>query len=752
MTGRPLIWPGLLILILLLICRSRPLPEAAEQAGVSREWIGRVIETRRSAAAVTYRLRELQTSRDYLVSYPIQSNSKSTNFKLHTEALPWKVGWLIRIRGELRAYSIPGNPGEFDLRRSDYSRGISGRIRAQSTVILQQKTDYQRQLLADLKHSIKQRFSERLPADQAGIINAMLLGDSSGLEEADKRGFRLTGTAHILAVSGLHVSIIGHGIFRLLKKIIAVRPSACISIGLVYLYALLVGEGYGISRAALMFALQQGALLTGRRYDPPTALAAAAVTTVLRQPYCVYNTGFLLSYAAVLAILSIPPWRGRRHVIKPLKWRDLKPKALVVRLGQRCRIKLLLLPAQLYAGLWLYLWLMPLQQHLFANSSYWTAVLNLLVIPLGGAALLAACMSLPLLWLPAGLTAWLFGLLQLLLGLLQLLTTGGSRLPGRFIGGIGGGRFVLLLILLAAVRQWVSNDRRERSVLHGWLIVSGLLIGLMLVRPFGRHLSAESLVYSMLDVGQGDCNLFYSGSGAVVMIDCGSSTKSAVGEQVVAKVLFELGVSHIDLLFLTHPDTDHTNGVKGLLAAGIDIGRVYVPPAFGTTESGAGLLAWLTENDCSWSYAESGNSWRLSGRQELFFSCLAAGTKAVKDGNAMSLVLEVSYGEFSALLTGDLPGEEEKKLFQNRQQTSYTVLKTAHHGSRSSTGSLFLERCRFVWAGISVGSENSYGHPAQAVLDRLAEADIRTLRTDRQGAIDFSTNGRSVKVSVFGKQ
>lgn len=749
MKKRPLLLPAVCIFALLLLCRYLPLPRQDQAEQGRQEWVGRVVAFYQTANSAVYRIRDLRSNQEYLVSYPIQTFSKQNSLKQNTggegltvhanePAQIYQIGWVLRICGSLRPYEPPGNPGEFDSRRYDIGEGISGRIKAGYTQIVQRDTNHLAQGLQQAKQAIGQRLLAVLPKPQAGVLRAMLLADKEELDSEINQHFILSGTAHILAVSGLHVSLIGQGLLRLLKKYLPLRVAVCITAVVLLVYAAMVGNGYGIGRATIMFLLQLAAILCGRRYDPPTALAAAAIITVLRRPYCLYSQSFLLSYGAVIAILVLP----RRVTLRS------KSANLWTRLS-----------ARLYPALWLYLYLLPLQQHLFANSSLWTAALNLAVLPLGGAALLLTCVMLPFLWLPLPLLQLVFQPIRLLLLLLLMIVEKGGQLPGRVVGKMNVKGMLLVFGLIIALRLWegrrIKHSPGRSAFLPLGIAAVLLAVGFRWGGLIGTSLPATFVRYTMMDVGQGDCNLFRSGSGTVLMVDCGSSTKTDVGRRVVAAALFTQGISRIDALFLTHPDADHINGVEGLLEAGIEIGTIYVPPAFATDRDGAELLDVLKERDQPVQILCSGERLSVGAentRDRLTLTCIAAGQQAKEDSNAMSLVLEVEFGDFSALLTGDLPGKEEEELFRSRRQKSYTVLKTAHHGSRFSTGEVFLERCQFCYAGLSCGRDNRYGHPAQTVLAAFEEQEIEYFRTDRQGAISFLTDGRRLRVEVYGKE
>lgn len=305
--------------------------------------------------------------------------------------------------------------------------------------------------------------------------------------------------------------------------------------------------------------------------------------------------------------------------------------------------------------------------------------------------------------------------------------------------------------------------------------MAALLI--LAVRPSDR----DRVIF--LDVGQGDCCLVQTSSGENYLFDCGSSSRSGVGRYVLLPCLKYYGIHSIDAVFVSHPDTDHMNGVTELLELaeenGIEIKQLILPAiekearkeefeelldAAGYNDAAA-LTAKVNEmkeggkiQDAVWqekirvAYLEAGESWECGSVR---FTCLhpAKGYSA-ENANAYSQCIYACFDTFSLLLTGDVEEEGEKALLESlreRQISDVTILKVAHHGSRNSTSAELLAQIEPKLAIISCGKNNRYGHPHAELLERLRQTGCTVLQTSEVGAVTVQKEGSGVKVWGFRK-
>lgn len=248
----------------------------------------------------------------------------------------------------------------------------------------------------------------------------------------------------------------------------------------------------------------------------------------------------------------------------------------------------------------------------------------------------------------------------------------------------------------------------------------------------------ELLTVTFLDVGQGDAAVLQCG-GQTMMIDGGKAKASSY----IYSWLKKNQISYLDVMVATHTDADHIGGLSGALNYA-KVGTAYCPVTSGTTKTFQSFVRYLKKQGKSITVPEAGDEFSLGGAQVRIL-----GPKDPQaEGNNSSIVLKVTFGDTSFLFTGDAEREEEQELLESGYDLESTVLKVGHHGSDTSTSYLFLRTVNPQYAVISVGADNTYGHPTEAVLSRLRDADVKTCRTDLQGTITAVSDGKKVTVQT----
>lgn len=244
----------------------------------------------------------------------------------------------------------------------------------------------------------------------------------------------------------------------------------------------------------------------------------------------------------------------------------------------------------------------------------------------------------------------------------------------------------------------------------------------------------ELLTVTFLDVGQGDAAVLQCG-GQSMMIDGGKAKASSY----IYSWLKKNQISHLDVMVATHTDADHIGGLSGALNYA-KVGTAYCPVTSGTTKTFQSFVKYLKKQGKSITVPKAGDEFTLGSAQVR----ILGPTDPQAEGNNSSIVLKVTFGDTSFLFTGDAEREEEQELLESGYDLESTVLKVGHHGSDTSTSYLFLRTVNPQYAVISVGTDNTYGHPTEAVLSRLRDADVKTYRTDLQGTITAVSDGKKV--------
>ena len=246
----------------------------------------------------------------------------------------------------------------------------------------------------------------------------------------------------------------------------------------------------------------------------------------------------------------------------------------------------------------------------------------------------------------------------------------------------------------------------------------------------------ELLTVTFLDVGQGDAAVLQCG-GQTMMIDGGKAKASSY----IYSWLKKNQISYLDVMVATHTDADHIGGLPGALNYA-KVGTAYCPITSGTTKTFQSFVKYLKKQGKSITVPEAGDEFSLGGAQVRILGPL----DPQAEGNNSSIVLKVTFGDTSFLFTGDAEREEEQELLESGYDLESTVLKVRHHGSDTSTSYLFLRTVNPQYAVISVGADNTYGHPTEAVLSRLRDADVKTCRTDLQGTITAVSDGKKISI------
>ena len=297
---------------------------------------------------------------------------------------------------------------------------------------------------------------------------------------------------------------------------------------------------------------------------------------------------------------------------------------------------------------------------------------------------------------------------------------------------------------MAAKKTGQRRGEKPKSMApYSWLIALVLiaLYGLYLLLSGGSkaeplQTGGEELRVLFIDVGQADSALLTCG-GESLLIDGGNVDDSST----VYTVLKKNGVTHLDYVVCTHAHEDHVGGLSGALEA-CTAGTVYCPVTDYDSKAFRNFSDRVAEQNCELTAPKAGETFALGGAEVEFLAC----DPEAEDTNNTSIVLRVSYGATSFLFMADAETPVEQALLDAGTDLSATVLKVGHHGSSTSTSYRFLNEVMPRYAVISVGKDNSYGHPHEKILSRLEDADARILRTDELGDILFVSDGKTVSL------
>lgn len=614
--------------------------------------------------------------------------------------------------------SRSGNGG-YDFRKYLWAEGVAQFVSLESHLINVTPQDGGvMERMARLRSHLQSRADGLFP-QHAALIRGLTLGDRTEISEADETAFSDSGIMHLLAVSGLHVSILASLLTAVCVALCLPKLAVLILVTLLLIgYAVLCGGSPSIVRAVIMYLLMQGGVVARRGSDDVTRLSFACALMVLYNPLYLWQTGFQLSFAAVAGLMLLTP-------VMQDAWRRLP--GVFQKKPARAAANVLL------PGIAVQLGGLPIVLQAFGQLAWSSILLNVFCIPLAQVALILSLIALALdPVLPMGAIAmaadWLTGILLDVAHWAAGLPFGLWHIPALLMPfAVAYG----VCALLGSAQLRIRRPLRYAAV----CLLPVLVVASQATAWIGRETAGLQITY--LDVGQGDAAII-NAEGALYLMD--------TGEDITVAEYIDDHCLDIDGIFLSHAHDDHAGGLEGILEV-CDPEWICLPVGYDggeADENALRVIAQAGESGVEIRILAAGDSMMLSDSvqaQVLY----PASEDVPGGGNENSLLLRLEYGAGSALFTGDLPTRHEPE-----EMEKCTVLKVAHHGSANATGGQFLASVQPRVAVISVGEGNLYGHPKPALLERLDAAGCRVLRTDLHGRIqvDIRSDG-SVRCKTY---
>ncbi len=686
-------------------------------------------------------------------------------------------GDYICMSGTVSVPDSATNPGTFDqyiyLRNKGYYLCISN-----GTIESGNHRPYSIEgFLYGIKNRCTKIIDNSFDSESAGIVKAMLVADKSTLDKNIKKLYSENGIAHIMAISGVHVAIIGMTLYGFLRKLrIGRLISGTFSIAIIILYGIMTGMSSSTERAVIMLILSIAAEYFGRKTDAPTSIGFAMIIMVLGNPYVILDAGFQLSFAAITGVTVVAPQlRKLLRMFKCfIKEADEKKKQKHKKIMSLRKMIIKLIDA-LVVGIASFITTTPVIIYYYYQFPPYSILINLIVIPLvslivGGSILVV----LTGLFFTGAAVVMTYPVRLILFGY-KYLCIFASGLPGAsvLVGHISIGMifvYYLSVVLIFAILRMIRIGKTERG---GPILYLMLATVLFLTVVYEVYSYDKSLKVVYMDVGQGDGVLLRTSGHGGILIDGGSSSNKRVGEYVMVPVLKYYGVSEIEYAFVSHGDVDHVSGLEYLLneeQSGVHVVNLVLPE-YGDQDALQELKSEATANNVNIIYMKPGDNitYNHQHAETINIECLYPDEEAgqgVLDTNNLSMILKTtitwdvseadienlnkssdSDASLSLLFVGDAGIAAEQRLIELYGKNSLgeisdsiacDILKVGHHGSRNSSGSDFLKRVSAMYGIISCGKDNRYGHPHAETLERLKMADTKYMTTKEHGAIILS--------------
>lgn len=665
-------------------------------------------------------------------------------------------GRKISCTGSFEAFDGELNPGQFDANAYYKNEGYSGILDAKDIRIVKEEESFSPDIyLHRLNLAISEKYKKILGEKNAGSLSAMVLGDKTSLDEEIKELYQENSISHLLSISGLHISLLGGAVFLFLRrlKISFSFPLIASSIILI-IYGAFTGFSVSTSRAIVMMSVLFISFVIGKSYDLPSGLALAALILIVMNHRVIYQSGFLLSFFAVIGIFYIMP--ELLYIFKV----DIYHKRGIIK-------GLHLLLASIISSISILLATLPIVLNNFYEVSLTGIILNIIVIPLMSLVVITGLLGGFVALVSEILGSFILGITHYILNLYTLFCRLGDRLTflRLIIGKPDKWQIVLYYLLLVIVFYFLALKRREnklRSLKNNLskeyntskrIVVTGLMTftSFLIIAYKPREFSIN-----MLDIGQGDCFVVNDGNNDIYISDCGSTTVQNVGKTRLLPFLKSKGWGRVDTIFISHMDKDHVNGVNDLLkCAEITIGRIIISASYKSDKLNCAELEELKElakmRDIKLFYMKKGDE--IVGKDISFRCIYPTGEEDIEDQNEASIVMRMDYKGLSMLFTGDIAGSTEEKIIDSSDEDilDCDILKVCHHGSKNSSTDDFLKKVNPKLYLISCGLMNRYGHPHRDALSRMTEEGGRILRTDHMGGTQIKLADGKLIITMAGK-
>ena len=704
-----------------------------------------------------------QEEREYKNRYKVNVLTVNSSNKYHftqiyidvKKDVQLEYGDKVILQGEFRKGSEQRNTGGFDYQLYLKSINIYGTLNVESyEKISSDNVNWIEKSINKIKLTITENIEKVLEKEEEQIVKGLILGDTTVLEEELKEKFQVANISHVLAVSGMHIIYIIMGIEMLLKKLLGKRNVRYVVITGLIFYMSITGFTSSIVRAGIMGIMNVVAFLVYKKNDIWTSMAISLEIILIQNPYAITGVGLQLSYLGTIGIILFS--KNIKQYLDNIKW--IKNN---IRIKRNKRISKIVenLKDMISVTLSAQFMIFPIMLYHFNMIGIYFVITNILVSviigPIMFLSIIFIFVSFIHLQISQHISIFLSFGIKCLIQISNLANLPFSKIyvstpsilgiiiyyififssnqiyiiyTNKYLNSTKR-RFKNLIALMKyklyeekkKIRKMYQKILRERNVKA--LIVKTYKVIFLIIFLIGICQFPKNLEIHFLDVGQGDSCFIITPEQKTILIDGGGSTSNTfdVGKETLIPYLLDKGYTKLDYVFISHFDQDHVGGILSILQE-LKVGQVFISKQGEKSENYETFLELVNEKKINVQEVKAGDKVTIG---DITFHVLWPIEKQIEENilNNNAMVMKLQYRSFSMLFTGDIEEIAEKKILHIYKNDldilQSSVLKVAHHGSKSSSTEEFLKAVNGEVAIIGVGENNMFGHPSNVVLERL---------------------------------
>lgn len=638
----------------------------------------------------------------------------------------FQYGDEIRVRGRLVLPEKRRNPGGFDARAYLDRRGIRALLFSGKKPDVQISSRHRGNFFLEhsyrFRHYLSQNLSDNFRPVAAAFLKALMLGEKSDVSGEFEDLFIKTGTLHLLAVSGFNVGFLSAAVLFFLAPFpISKNLKWLIVLGMIWFYCLVVGWQAPLVRASVMATILICGNLIGRKTDFLNSLGLAAIFILAVNPKTLFDVGFQLSFLAVAGLALFVP------VFMPKK--ELFPNEKLT-----MKEKVSLYTAELFWVSFVATFVtLPVTVQNFYLVTPLSLLANMIAVPLSFFLFFCTLVYFFTFWWVPKIVFFVPWILKSLMQIFIACLSWIGQLPFSCVT-VGKLSAPLEILLIAGILYFFFSKKiKSRSIRA--LLIFIFSLNIFLLHDALRH-GDRPFTMTALDVGQGDAIYFEFPQGGNLLIDAGKGEPQDKGRRVVVPYLRSKGIRSIDAMVVSHPQADHIGGMSSVLEE-FSVKNVFDAKKFYSSRLYEDLKHHILKEGSR--YQQLGRGMKVEGFKNIRIDVLnpSLEEESIKNINNACLVLKITYGETSFLLTGDIEAAAMKEMMEADLDLTADVLKVPHHGSKmNKVGEEFVDQAAPKFSVISVGERNPFGHPRAETLEALASIPGNIiLRTDQQGAV-----------------